>query len=35
MELEDFKEKVKMAENIIRDLRESGNESIDALMQMV
>jgi len=34
-ELEDFKEKVKMAEKIIKDLRESGNESIDALLQML
>ena len=34
-ELESFKEKVQMAEKIITDLRSSGNESLDALLQML
>lgn len=34
-ELEEYKEKVKMAEKIIQDLRNTGNESLDALINMV
>ena len=35
MELEDYKEKVKMAERIIRDLKNTGNESLDSLIVML
>ncbi len=34
-ELEEFKEKVKMAEKIITDLRATGNDSLDALLSMM
>jgi hypothetical protein len=34
-ELEEYKEKVKMAEKIIQDLRNTGNESLDALINML
>lgn len=34
-ELEEFKEKVKMAERIIQDLRNTGNESLDSLISML
>lgn len=34
-ELEEYKEKVKMAEKIIEDLRNTGNESLDALINML
>ena len=34
-ELEEYREKVKMAEKIIQDLRNTGNESLDALINMV
>lgn len=35
LELEDYKEKVKMAEKIIHDLRNTGNESLDSLIIML
>ena len=35
LELEEYKEKVKMAEKIIQDLRNTGNESLDALITML
>ena len=35
LELEDYKEKVKMAEKIIHDLRNTGNESLDSLINML
>jgi hypothetical protein len=34
-ELEEYKEKVKIAEKIIQDLRNTGNESLDALINML
>jgi hypothetical protein len=34
-ELEEYKEKVKMAERIITDLRNTGNESLDSLISML
>ena len=34
-ELDEFKEKVKMAERIIQDLRDTGNESLDSLIMML
>lgn len=34
-ELDEYKEKVKMAEKIIQDLRNTGNESLDALLNML
>lgn len=34
-ELEDYKIKVKMAEKIIQDLRNTGNESLDSLINML
>ena len=35
LELEEYKEKVRMAEKIIKDLRETGNESLDSLVTML
>lgn len=35
LELDEYKEKVKMAEKIIQDLRNTGNESLDALINML
>ena len=34
-ELEEYKGKVKMAERIITDLRNTGNESLDSLINML
>lgn len=34
-ELEEFKGKVRMAERIITDLRNTGNESLDSLINML
>ena len=34
-ELEEYKEKVKMAEKIIQDLRNTGSESLDSLIAML
>jgi plasmid replication initiation protein len=35
MELEDYKTKVQMAEKIIFDLRQTGNESLNSLITML
>ena len=35
LELEEFKDKVQMAERIIQDLRNTGNESLDSLLNML
>lgn len=34
-ELEDYKDKVVMAEKIIQDLKNTGNESLDAILNMM